>query len=287
MAGNPLSSRTVLVAYAGILGLAIVAIISVVQGAGSPILVATTFVAILFVLGGQVLVRHEALARSRELAGEVGFREALLKAADSAGQASGIVADGRLIDVNESACDLLGYPREHLLALGDYTALVAPDDREAFVNALRSSTSQGTPVTLRIGVLPRDGGPAVAEVSATPFNVDGSSRVLLMGHLVDGVDSRHDGRREELPPVVPTLTDGPVRPLSPREQQVLELVARGYSNQDIAEALEISLKTVEVHTVNIRKKLPIHNRVQMVRYALQHGLVRLNEDQPPVRRRPR
>lgn len=58
----------------------------------------------------------------------------------------------------------------------------------------------------------------------------------------------------------------------------MDLIARGYSNQDIADQLRISLKAVEVHTVNIRKKLPVHNRVQLVRYAIQHGLLSTGDE---------
>jgi DNA-binding NarL/FixJ family response regulator len=77
----------------------------------------------------------------------------------------------------------------------------------------------------------------------------------------------------------------PVRALSPRELEVLQLVASGFSNQDIAHSLGIGLKTVEVHTVNIRKKLPARNRVQMVRYALRSGLVQLTEEPEPASHR--
>ena len=62
-------------------------------------------------------------------------------------------------------------------------------------------------------------------------------------------------------------------PLTPREQEVLKLVAEGYTNKQIAEALVISEKTVERHRANILEKLGMHDRVQLTRYAIRRGLI--------------
>jgi DNA-binding NarL/FixJ family response regulator len=69
--------------------------------------------------------------------------------------------------------------------------------------------------------------------------------------------------------------DLPVRedPLTPREQEVVKLVAEGYSSKEIAEALVISEKTVERHRANILEKLDLRGRVDLTRYAIRHGLV--------------
>jgi DNA-binding NarL/FixJ family response regulator len=69
--------------------------------------------------------------------------------------------------------------------------------------------------------------------------------------------------------------DLPVRedPLSPREQEVVKLVAEGYSNKQIAEALVISEKTVERHRANILEKLGMRDRVELTRYAIRQGLI--------------
>lgn len=63
--------------------------------------------------------------------------------------------------------------------------------------------------------------------------------------------------------------------LTPREREVLTLLAEGKSNRDIAELLFISPKTVDVHRTNIMKKLDIHSIVQLVKYAIQQGLVEI------------
>jgi DNA-binding NarL/FixJ family response regulator len=69
--------------------------------------------------------------------------------------------------------------------------------------------------------------------------------------------------------------DLPVRedPLTPREQEVVKLVAEGYTNKQIAETLVISEKTVERHRANILDKLGMRDRVDLTRYAIRHGLI--------------
>ncbi|MFS8740759.1 helix-turn-helix domain-containing protein [Synechococcus sp. O70.2] len=65
--------------------------------------------------------------------------------------------------------------------------------------------------------------------------------------------------------------------LSERELQVLELVAAGMTNQDIAKRLEISKRTVDNHISNILSKTRTSNRVALVRWALQWGKVCLDQ----------
>jgi DNA-binding NarL/FixJ family response regulator len=61
--------------------------------------------------------------------------------------------------------------------------------------------------------------------------------------------------------------------LSPRESEVLALMAQGLSNSAIAEALSVSMSTVKSHVNHILQKLDVHDRTQAVVIALQHGLV--------------
>ena len=67
----------------------------------------------------------------------------------------------------------------------------------------------------------------------------------------------------------------PVRedPLTPREREVVKLIAESYSTQQIAGTLVISEKTVERHRANILEKLGMHDRVELTRYAIRRGLV--------------
>jgi DNA-binding NarL/FixJ family response regulator len=62
-------------------------------------------------------------------------------------------------------------------------------------------------------------------------------------------------------------------PLTAREQEVVKLIAEGYTNKQIAQALQISEKTVEGHRANILEKLRMRDRVELTRYAIRHGLI--------------
>jgi RNA polymerase sigma factor (sigma-70 family) len=61
-------------------------------------------------------------------------------------------------------------------------------------------------------------------------------------------------------------------PLTPRETQVLRLVAMGLSNQEIADSLEISIETVKEHVQNLLRKLSVGDRTQAAVWAIRHGL---------------
>jgi DNA-binding NarL/FixJ family response regulator len=62
-------------------------------------------------------------------------------------------------------------------------------------------------------------------------------------------------------------------PLTPRESEIVKLIAEGYSNKRIAEELVISEKTVGRHRANVLEKLGMHDRVELTRYAIRRGLV--------------
>ena len=62
-------------------------------------------------------------------------------------------------------------------------------------------------------------------------------------------------------------------PLSEREREVLRLLALGHTNQEIAKMLYISVRTAETHRAHIMQKLLLSTRAELVRYALEHGLV--------------
>ncbi len=76
----------------------------------------------------------------------------------------------------------------------------------------------------------------------------------------------------------PSATNGSgdrqsLRPLTPREREVLSLVAEGHPSREIAERLEISPRTVEQHQANLLRKLDLRNTASLICYALQHGLL--------------
>jgi DNA-binding NarL/FixJ family response regulator len=78
-----------------------------------------------------------------------------------------------------------------------------------------------------------------------------------------------------LGPAIRTAVElrAPLRRLSQRQHQVLQLVASGYSTREAAERLQVSVKTVETHRAQVMKRLEIHAVAGLVRYAIEVGIV--------------
>lgn len=68
--------------------------------------------------------------------------------------------------------------------------------------------------------------------------------------------------------------ESPLDVLTPRELEVLTLVAEGRTNQEIADQLVLSIKTVQAHRANVMEKLGLHNITHLVRFAIHYGLIR-------------
>lgn len=71
----------------------------------------------------------------------------------------------------------------------------------------------------------------------------------------------------------PSTPDGPPDELTPREVEVLGLLALGYTNPEIAEQLVLSVRTVETHRANVQRKTGLTSRAELIAYAIEHGLV--------------
>lgn len=92
--------------------------------------------------------------------------------------------------------------------------------------------------------------------------------------LVNAIRAVHAGQRPLQPEVASRLAERLPRPdLSPRELEILKLIAAGMSNKDIANSLAISEGTVRVHASNIFAKLDCSDRAQAVAKAFQHGII--------------
>ena len=74
-------------------------------------------------------------------------------------------------------------------------------------------------------------------------------------------------------PTSANTKDAPVEALTPREVDVLQLIAQGYTNRQMADMLSISVRTVESHRSNLMGKLNMHSRVELVRYARENDLI--------------
>ncbi len=96
-----------------------------------------------------------------------------------------------------------------------------------------------------------------ATMRGEPFIYPGAVRALVRDYL------RRVTSGEELPE----------DPLSPRETEVVKLIAEGHTTREIAAMLVLSEKTVERHRANILEKLGMRDRVQLTRYAIRRGLV--------------
>ena len=95
-----------------------------------------------------------------------------------------------------------------------------------------------------------------ATVRGEPFLYPAAVTALIRDHLEGGTDS-----------------DQPRELLTPRELEVLKLIAEAHTSKEIAGLLFISVKTVERHRANILEKLGMRDRVELTRYAIRRGLV--------------
>jgi two-component system, NarL family, response regulator NreC len=89
----------------------------------------------------------------------------------------------------------------------------------------------------------------------------------LLNRLVDGFRTQMHSAAHQ--PRLATLTK--------REREILKMLAEGESVKEIATAFDLSVKTVEAHKFNLMRKLDIHNKAQLVQYAIQKKLIRLPE----------
>ncbi len=87
--------------------------------------------------------------------------------------------------------------------------------------------------------------------------------------LMDGGEYLCTGARRSLKPRIA----GGHEPLTSREQQILLELAQGKSNKEVGEALDISVRTVETHRKNLKRKLGISTTAGLTRYAMEHGVL--------------
>ncbi|MFI9771715.1 response regulator [Streptomyces sp. NPDC052415] len=96
-----------------------------------------------------------------------------------------------------------------------------------------------------------------AVVRDEPFIYPGAERALVRSYL----ERLRGGDRL------------PERPVTEREEEILKLVAEGYTSKEIGELLFISAKTVERHRANLLHKLGVRDRLELTRYAIRAGLI--------------
>ncbi len=114
----------------------------------------------------------------------------------------------------------------------------------------------------------------VAKDSASDRLIQGIESVLKGEYFLDSSLSHQVVEKlMKFPVKEAKITDADYGTLTPREQEVMRLLAEGSSPKEIADKLCISPKTVENHRANIMKKLDIHSTMELVRYAARLGLI--------------
>jgi DNA-binding NarL/FixJ family response regulator len=88
------------------------------------------------------------------------------------------------------------------------------------------------------------------------------NEMVLAGFLEKGVVAPHG-----VPPRFPTLT--------PREREVIQLLAEGRTSKEVAVTLNLSVKTAETHRTNLMRKLGLHSVADLTRYAVRNGIVQV------------
>ncbi|MBP1635251.1 MAG: two component transcriptional regulator, LuxR family [Acidobacteria bacterium] len=101
-------------------------------------------------------------------------------------------------------------------------------------------------------------------------------RAVQRGGLVLDPAVAREAWRDQAAAAAPVDVADPYETLTDREKQVLKLVAEGHSNKEVAELLDVSVKTAMSHRERIMRKLDLHSRTELIRFALQKGVIRVD-----------
>jgi DNA-binding NarL/FixJ family response regulator len=139
------------------------------------------------------------------------------------------------------------YPRVHVVVLSQYT------DEEYVRQSLHIGAN---------GYIPKDAATSELEI-AIRAAAQGETYLnpSISKHLIENYLRR------------PESTPGQLKQLTPRQREVLQLIAEGNTMNRIAKELNISVKTVETHRAQLMERLDIHDVAGLVRYAVRIGLV--------------
>jgi two-component system response regulator NreC len=188
--------------------------------------------------------------KDMEVVGEVGSGEAAIEAVEELNPDVVImdVAMPGMSGIEATQQIKKASPATAVLALTMY------EDEQYFFEMLNAGAS---------GYIPKRAAPddlvsAIRAVSQGNVFLHSTLAKFLMKEMVDQPASASTPAVEEL---------------TPREREVLTYIAEGYTNREIAEALVISVKTVDRHRENIMQKLNLHSRVELVKYAIEKGLI--------------
>jgi DNA-binding NarL/FixJ family response regulator len=118
----------------------------------------------------------------------------------------------------------------------------------------------------------------IVKESAAERLLQGLDTVLAGDYYLDSAVSHQVVERIlALPKENARITDGAYETLTPREQEVMRLLAQGVSTREVADRLCISPKTVENHRTNIMGKLGLHSGIELARYAARLGIIDIDQ----------
>lgn len=208
---------------------------------------------------GEARTGREAIALAQELAPDVVVMDITMPDMD------GLIAT-RHIRAHRSATQVL--------------MLTMHESEEYFLQALRVGAvgylvKKAAPTDLQTAIR------AVAHGDA--FLYPGLAKALVRAYLSGSTTNGETSEAIQAPPSEPSTPLAKARPqvekspgpqlLTPRELEVLTLVAEGYTSQQIANRLVLSVKTVQAHRANIMEKLGLRDITHLVRFAIRHGLI--------------
>jgi DNA-binding NarL/FixJ family response regulator len=144
------------------------------------------------------------------------------------------------------------------------------------IKRIRSSAPTGRVVVLSAFDNPTYVARAVS-AGAHDYLLKSATRAEIIGAVTGAAAGAAPTRAGQLQRVATSMADKTVSaatgvPLTPRETQVLRLVAMGLSNREIGDALSISVETVKEHVQNLLRKVEVSDRTQAAVWAIRHGL---------------
>ncbi len=148
--------------------------------------------------------------------------------------------------------------------------LTMHESEEYFLQALRMGASG----YLVKKVAPSDLQMAINSIAkGGAFLYPGLAKALIRSYTASSIYESQT-TRDHQPPNTSKLVQT-LQVLTPREIEILKLVAEGYTNQEIADQLTLSIKTVQTHRANVMEKLDLRDITHLVRFALRYGLIPL------------
>ncbi len=182
-----------------------------------------------------------------------------------------LTPEGQVLYANQCACDFGGEHSPESIQGSPLSSLIGPALAKERVEWAKRAHALGRPLVARV-MLP-DG--RRRTTTFRPMKIGGPGTSIL-------VTCRDSNTGEEIAPDVGEVVDLQPRPatmtdaLTPREIEVLTLIAHGLSSAEIAKRLHRSAKTIEAHRAKLGQKLGARNRSDLTRIALAAGLIRVD-----------